>query len=528
MRSTSARRSRGILTALIVAAASIAPLTVADVASAPAASAAGVTISGTGSSYAAIAINTWVSQMFTTYGTSINYQSSSSVQGLENFANGLVDFGASEIGYSTGQAQSTPPASEHYQYLPDIAGATCIMYNVLGSTGQPITELRVNSSILAGIFTGKILKWNDPQITALNPGVLLPNTPLIVTYRADPAGENYIFSDYLKTLEPGTWGAFSSAMGYPNAPTAIWPTPTTGGTSAGGFNEGNWVAQNGSDNASNYVSSSLNTMTYVEAGYALEHNIPCAYVENASGSFVRPSELADAIALTNDQLQANLEQDLTGVYNAPQPGAYPISAYSYLVTGSDGLNPAKGAALSQFVVFLACQGQQAAGTLGYSPLPNNLVQADFDAVNRMAGHIATPPLDAAHCPNPYITGQLQSVGEPPILGQPGGGYTGGAAAGAGAGSGAGLANSAASKTGTGGGPAVLKGIKAGKGGLAAAGQTPGVALSTASAYLLGLSGPTWSMIGWTLAFIALLALPPLGLVLIRRRRLRPETVEVDQ
>lgn len=499
---------RRFLVAVAVLLAAVVPSAAVVMGDAAPAS-AGVTVSGTGSSYAAIAINAWVSQVYTALGLNVNYQSSSSVIGLENFAQGLVDFGASEIGYDAGQTQTPPPGD--YQYLPSVAGATCLMYNVLGQTGQQVQQLQLTPAVIAGIFTGTIRKWNDPAVAALNPSALLPNAPIVATFRSDASGDNYIFSDYLQTLEPSTWAAFTGAMGARNGPTAVWPTPANGGTSAGQFNESNWVAQNGSDNASNYVASSLNTITYVETGYASEHNMPCAYIQNTAGSYIRPSELGDAYALVSDQVNLTTgEQSLGAVFTSPNPNAYPISAYSYLTSLKGTLPANKGAVLSAFVLFLACQGQQSAATLGYSPLPTNLVQADFNAISNMNGHVPLPAaINAQTCPNPYITGQLQSVGEPPILGAPSGSYSGTVTVGGGGGSGgAGAATAAsAANAGTGGAAAVLK-PKAGAGGtITAGGQTPGVALLAASNQLLGIPGPTWTMILWTLGFLAVLGIP---------------------
>ena len=480
---------------------------------------AGQTVTGTGSSYAAIAIDAWVSQVYTSLGLSVNYQSSSSVLGLENFAQGLVDFGASEIGYDAGQTQSSPPPG--YQYMPTVAGATCLMYNVDGQTGQQVTQLQLTPAVIGKIFTGQITKWNSPAIAALNPTALLPNSPIIVTFRSDASGDNYIFSDYLATVDPADWSGFSGAMHAPNGPTAVWPTPVGGGTSVGPYSESTWVSQSGSDNASNYVASSLNTITYVETGYATEHNMPCAYIQNAAGSYIRPSELGDAYALTSDQINLQTgEQSLGPVFTSTNPNAYPISAYSYLVSLSTTMNPQKGAVLSAFVLFLACQGQQSAGTLGYSPLPTNLVAADFNAIAKMPGHVALPAaINAQTCPNPYITGQLQSVGEPPVLGAPTGSYSGGAITIGGGGAQATQAGAASGKAaGTGGAAAVLK-VTKGKGGvIAAGGQIPGVALLSATASLLGTSGPTATMLLWTLGFLAIVAIPAVIMIGMSRRK----------
>lgn len=380
--------------------------------------AGGPTVTGTGSSYAAVAINQWAAQALSLYGLSINYETSSSVIGLDDFAQSQVDFGASEIGYSTGQADDTPPAGDTYQYLPDVAGAECLMYNLNTITGAAVTNLNLDSQVIMGIFSGQIHSWNNSQIAALNPNVALPSAPIIVVYRTDASGDNYIFSDYLYTLQQSAWTAYANTLNVPNGATAVWPTPQGSG-STGPYTFSNWVGQSGSDNSSDYVASTNGTITYVETAYAIEHNKPCAYVENSSGNFVKPSEGADAIALTNDQLQPDLEQNLTGVFQSPQASAYPISAYSYIITQEQQMPAAKGAVLGQFVQFVACRGQIAAGELGYSPLPPNLVQDDFDAIRRMNGAADPGQVTASNCPNPYVTGALalptgdEDVGVPP-------------------------------------------------------------------------------------------------------------------
>lgn len=513
------------------------------------AGAAGPTVTGAGSSYAALAIGNWTAQVNQIYGININYQTSSSVQGLNEFGQGQIDFGASEIGYSANQAQVSAPSDT--QYMPDVAGATCLMYNLNSATSQPITNLRLTPSLLLGIFTGKITNWNDPAIAQLNSTIALPSTPLNVVWRSDASGENYIFSDYFNTLYPSEWGAFTGAMGTAAGPQAIWPTPSGGGTSAGGYNEGNWVGQNGSDGAANYVSGTLNTMTYVETGYALEHNKPCVYVQNASGNFVVPSEDGDALALTHDQLQSDLEQNLIGVFQAPEANAYPISAYSYFVAHQGSMDPSKANVFAQFVLFAACTGQDAAGRLGYAPIPSNLVADDFAAVSRLPNHPPIPnPITAQNCPNPTITGAFPDLNPPGsnqangFQVQPNGttSTTGPNAGASGSGSGGGSGSSGSASAGSNGSAATSgagsgsqnSGVLGGKsaifhasgnnaatvpgGGTAAPGQQLGIGLLDAVNRLLGTSGPVAAILFWTIVFVALLGGPPLIAWAYRKRK----------
>lgn len=519
------------------------------------AAAGGPAISGVGSSYAALAIIQWDAEVSSEFGDTVNYSTQSSVIGLNDFAQyPQVDFGASEIGYSTNQADQTPPASFLYQYLPDIAGAECMDYNLSSTTGSPIANLKVNSAVLAGIFTGVITSWNDPAIAALNPGVLLPHNPIIVVFRSDASGDNFIFSDYLETTQPAAWNAFTAGTSNPQGAQAIWPQAPSGQRQVGQYNFGNWTSQNGSDTASGYVYGNPNSITYVETGYAILHHDPCAAVQNVSGAYVAPSETADAIALQNDVLQSDLEQDLTPVFNSPQSGAYPISAYSYLLMARQAEIPAaKQAVEAQYVQFLACDGQKAAGVLGYSPLPPNLVQADFNAVQLITG-TALPTPTAANCADPYITGSFNAGGQagtgPVIVGTTsstaaGAGGTGGAAvnpvattAGAAAtagktssqsgGSGAGSGSSAGSAGGSGAAAAKANAAvaaaaaatakrKAALAVLPPAGQVPGEAMTHYTSKFLGLPGPSLIVVLATLAFLAVLAVPP-TVALARRRQ----------
>ncbi len=99
------------------------------------------------------------------------------------------------------------------------------MYQLPSATQQPISNLQLNSAVMMDIFSGKITTWNYPEIAALNPGVALPNHPIVVVIRSDASGDNYIFSQYLDTLEPAAWTAFASAVGFSpdNSATALWP-----------------------------------------------------------------------------------------------------------------------------------------------------------------------------------------------------------------------------------------------------------------------------------------------------------------
>lgn len=552
-RKRNVRRSRRIPmgAALLLLLAALGPLVVA--ASSAPAYASGPTITGAGSSYASVAIDLWVAEISSIDGDSVNYSDSSSVIGLNEFAQQQVNFGASEIGYSTGQANQEPPAGYPYQYLPDVAGATCMMYNLDSPiTGQQFTSLDLTTAMILGIFTGTITTWGQLATGGLNPEIAGDNNPIVTVFRTDASGENYILSDYLNTIEPAAWAKYTSTLNFPGGPQAIWPFPQGGGSHPG-YNFSNWDGQNGSDDSSQYVYSNPGSITYVETAYALSHHDPCASVQNLPGdSFVQPSALADAEALLSATLEPDLEQLLTGVFTDRNPKAYAISAYSYLVTPEGQMNPAQGKVLGQFVEFLACQGQQSAQQLGYSPLPPNLVNDDFNGIKRIAGAAPPPPtVNAQTCNDPYVS-LFGSSGPPPTSGG-GGGQTVGGGGGTGKNTGGGGTTSTTSPNGspTGGSGSTGSGsghagstksgghtrssrsgsgrttaTTSGGGGQSSTSSNPaaadpsvGLALFGAAGNLEGQPRPIAPMVLMSIGFLLLVAVPP-GFAWMRVRRRR--------
>lgn len=426
------------LRALLVALAAILPVVL--ITGAGAAAAYPVLQTG-GASFVELAMQQWTSQASELYGLNVNYEVSSSVLGLNDFALNQVDFAESDIPYSSNQAQYSPTIP--YQYMPDVAGAVAFMYNLIGNDGNRITNLVLDAQTLCEIFTGAIVYWDDPSIEALNPGLVgdLPHKTIIPVYRADASGENYLFSDYLLHMDNGPFTKYQAAVGADvGQPTAIWPTPQNGESPPG---YPNWatntpIGQNGSDAAATFVSESSNvdSITFVETAFAIYYHMPVASIVNASGNAVQPTSTNDAIALEKAILYPDLTQNLSYVYTNPLPDAYPLSSYSYFVTpcspqlaaqeqpstscaangsGSSSFPSSKGNALGQFVQFVACAGQEKMAQLGYSPLPPNLVEEDFAAIGRLNGAQEPPPPTAENCKNPYVDGSTPLPGEPPIL-----------------------------------------------------------------------------------------------------------------
>jgi phosphate transport system substrate-binding protein len=361
------------------------------------AQAGSVTVLGAGSTWDQNATIQWAADAHAKFGITINYQGVGSTAGRAFYIENQVDFGDSDIPFLPDELSQLKYEHKTFQYLPTVAGGTAIMYNLKTPSGKRITTLKLDSAALMGIFGGTITSWTSPVITRQNPQLRgqLPNARIIPVVRADGSGTSAMFSDYLRQLQPGPWCTFMRANSQPCGQTSFWPIFTGA------------VGQKGSDGVSNYVQQQYDTITYVETSYALQRNFPVAYIKNKSGHYVFPSSANDATALTHARIQSDLISDLSGVHVAPEANAYPISGYSYMITPTKvqfGFTPQKGAVLGKYIIYAACAGQQKAAPLGYSPLTPVLVKGVFAALKRIPGAPNPPPLTAAGCPNPTITG----------------------------------------------------------------------------------------------------------------------------
>ena len=404
---TSRQRRVAAVGLLLSAMLATAGLTVGETASAN----SYPTVSGAGSTWVQIALDQWRADI-AQQGFHINFQGVGSSTGRQFYIANQVDFAASEIPFYPSELQQLQSEGKSFQYVPDVAGGTSLMYNLHAPDGSRITTLRLDAETAAKIFTGGITKWQDPAIAALNPGLTISETYVNPVVRSDGSGTSAQFSLYLASQAANVWDPFASQYGCA-APCSVWPA-FPGST-----------AQQGSDGVANFIENNQigsGAIGYVEAGYAFGRGFPIVRLKNASGNFVPnfvdqkngPPDFSNdvATALKHATLNSDLTQNLGQVYVAPEANAYPMSSYSYLITQTTGFDPSKGFVLGTWMIYIACAGQQEATPLGYSPLPVNLVQDVFSAVGRIPGAPATPPIDAAHCPNPTITGKVAAVPTP--------------------------------------------------------------------------------------------------------------------
>jgi phosphate ABC transporter phosphate-binding protein len=374
---------------------------------------AAVQIAGSGSTWSAIAVNQWATDV-ARQGLSVNFTPNGSSNGRKFYIEAQSDFAVSEIPFQPelrdrdGNViydEIARASKRPYAYMPIVAGGTSFMYHLeLG--GKRVTDLRLSGPTIAKIFTGVITNWNDAAITADNNGRTFPEKTIKPVVRSDGSGTSAQFSLYLSKVHTAIYDAFCKKMGLttPCRPTSLYPIfPGS-------------QAQSGSDGVSTAVAAPYNdgAITYVEYGYAKQKGFPVASVKNQAGYFTQPTALNVAIALTRARINPDRTQVLDDVYRNPDTRAYPVSSYSYMIVPTSEASPftkAKGDLLGKFILYFLCTGQQKAEQLGYSPLPKNLVEFGFDAVRHIPGAPTPPPIQ--QCANPTIQGLFNPSNAPP-------------------------------------------------------------------------------------------------------------------
>lgn len=367
-------------------------------------------VNGAGSSYVALAMQQWVADAQTS-GLDVNYLPNGSPQGMTSYGQSLVDFAGTEAEFSALQA-SGGERNRGFQYVPDVAGATAVLYNVEDLAGQKVADLHLSMRTIARIFTGDITTWADAAITADNAGRRLPDEPIEVVYRSGQSGTTGTFYDFVQDVAPDIFNPWAQKNRYPTGETRIIQLDSSPNFAP------KTAAFSSSDQIAQYIAGSNGkwSIGYHEFGYAKVYNASAAWVKNAAGQWVLPFAENITAALETAKLRADLSQELSGVYASTNPKAYPISAYSYLVTQCEpapdrvacrGAYPTSGVTdtLAKWMRYIACDGQVNMARIGYAPLPPNLSQEVANAIARLKGG-APEALNASNCANPRFRGSL--------------------------------------------------------------------------------------------------------------------------
>jgi phosphate transport system substrate-binding protein len=362
-------------------------------------------ISGSGSSWAFNAIDAMrvnVQQ----FGITVDYNPTGSSAGRKDFLAGIVDFAASDIPFQFNPEDGSAPenpAPDSYAYIPVVAGGTSFMYN-LKINGKRVTNLRLSGENVTKIFTSAITEWNDPAIQADNPGLVLPTKKIVPVVRSDGSGSSAQFTKWMISQYPALWTDYCNRSG--RAPkcgfTSFYPTVPGMQSQNGDLGVAGYVAQGFAEGAIGYVNYS----------YARNLKFPVAKVLNKAGFYTEPTPQNVAVSLLKAKINTNaadptvyLTQDLEGVYTDADPRNYVLSSYSYFILPTviaGQFNLEKGKTLGAFANYAMCQAQQQSASLGYSPLPINLVQASFDQIKKIPGAVAQN-IDITQCKNPTFS-----------------------------------------------------------------------------------------------------------------------------
>ena len=298
-----------------------------------------VQITGAGSTFAAPIYAKWGEASAGTTGVKLNYQAIGSGAGINQINNRTVDFGASDMPVAGDQL-----AAHKLMQFPTVIGGVDIIVNI---PGVKPNQLKLTGPILADIYLGNITKWNAKEITALNPGLKLPNLAIAPVRRADGSGTTFVFTDYLST-QSQDW---KSKVG--SATSVAWPVG---------------AGAKGSDGVAGTVKQIRGGIGYVESAYATQNNLTTALLKNQAGQFVAPTMAAfEAAAASADW--SKVQHFAIDLNDQPGAESWPIASATFVLIPTDPKDPNQSAAVKKFFDWGFAHGNDIATQLLYVPLP---------------------------------------------------------------------------------------------------------------------------------------------------------------
>lgn len=285
-----------------------------------------------------------------------NYGSVGSGAGIRQVTDGTVDFGASDGPMNDEQLKAYEDKhGSPILHFPTVLGAAVPTYNIPGVTGT----INFTPEALAGIYLGRITKWNDPAITGVNKGTNLPANDIIVIHRSDGSGTTYIWTDYLSKVSDEWKNKVSKST------SVNWPVGLGG---------------KGNEGVMGLVKQTPNSIGYVELIYAIQNNVPYGTVKNSAGVFVKAdlASVSAAAAGAAKDMPADFRVSIT---DAPGKAAYPISSFTWLLIPSKIQDAAKRDAIKGFLKWMMTDGQSYTEQLSYAKLPKEVVAKEIKAIN---------------------------------------------------------------------------------------------------------------------------------------------------
>ncbi len=288
----------------------------------------------------------------------INYQSIGSGGGIKQITEGTVDFGASDGPMNDQQIKDFEQKRGcTILHFPTVLGADVPTYNLPGVTA----ELNFTPAALAGIFLGKITKWNDPELVKANPDVNLPDHDLVVVHRSDGSGTTYIWVDFLAKVSPE------------------WKEKVGVGTSV------NWpvgLGAKGNEGVSGQVKQTEYAIGYVELIYALQNKMLYGKVENSSKRFIK-ADLASVTAAAAGASRNMPDDFRVSITNAPGKTAYPVSSFTWLLIPEKIQDSGKEKIIVDFLQWMTTEGQKMTNALSYASLPKEVVAKEHKAFKKI-------------------------------------------------------------------------------------------------------------------------------------------------
>jgi len=303
------------------------------------------------------------SKWFDTYHTKFpniqfNYQSVGSGAGIKQVTEGTVDFGATDGPMNDDQLKAYQDKHGFgILHFPTVLGAAVPTYNIAGVNAS----LNFTPDAMAGIFLGKITKWNDPAIAGVNKGVKLPAADIVVVHRSDGSGTTYIWTDYLSKVSDEWKGKVGKGT------SVNWPVGLGG---------------KGNEGVTGLVKQTPNAIGYVELIYAAQNNIPYGSVKNAAGTFVK-ADLASVTAAAASTAKEMPDDFRVSITNAAGKNAYPISSFTWLLIPSKFSDAGKRDAIKGFLKWMITDGENQVEALSYAKLPKEVIEKEKKAIDKV-------------------------------------------------------------------------------------------------------------------------------------------------
>src|SRR5579875_2024192 len=318
---------------------------------------ADISLTGAGATFPAPIYQKWFADYQSIGHVQINYQPNGSGGGIRGVTEGTTDFGASDMPLTDAQLKAYRDAHGFDVLLfPTVLGAAVPTYNVPGVT----QALNFSPEALAGIFLGKIMKWDDAAIKRDNPGVSLPDSKIVVVHRSDGSGTTFCWTDYLSKVSP----EWSSKIGKNTS--VDWPTG---------------LGAKGNDGVAGLIEHQQGSIGYVELIYAVKNHLKYGKIKNKAGQFVQ-ADLASvsAAAAALKSMPADFRVSIT---DEPGKGVYPVSTFTWLLVPSKFSDNSKKNAIVGFLRWAITKGQDSVESLDYARLPKQVAAQEEKQIARI-------------------------------------------------------------------------------------------------------------------------------------------------